>query len=167
MIPNGIGPMTNNSRHAARRKLGIADDDIVIGSIGRLVEVKAPDVLIRAFAVAYRSEPRLRLVVVGDGPLKHSLQKLCRTLQISERVCLPGEIDAPQVLSAFDIYAISSRKEGMPYVVLEAMASGLPVIATTTAGAAPGQTGNQRRLDRSGQFSGNGQSDRRSRASRS
>jgi glycosyltransferase involved in cell wall biosynthesis len=75
-----------------------------------------------------------RLAVVGTGPLEQGLRELARRLGVADRVRWLGERDARGVMAGFDVFAISSRKEGLPYVVLEAMAAGLPVVATASAG---------------------------------
>jgi glycosyltransferase involved in cell wall biosynthesis len=134
MVPNGVGELDLTPRDQARRLCGARSDEVVIGSVGRLIENKGPDVLVKAMAIALRSAPRLRLVFVGDGALKRPLAQLAESLGIADKVVLLGEMDAQKVFSAFDIFAMSSRMEAMPYVVLEAMAAGLPIIATVTSG---------------------------------
>jgi glycosyltransferase involved in cell wall biosynthesis len=121
-------------RARARDELDLPHNAVVVGFVGRLVEQKAPDVLLRAFARAVRSAPQLRLAVVGAGPLMAAMQELAVELRVAHRVLWLGERDARTVIEAFDVFAISSRKEGLPYVVLEAMAAGMPVVATRSAG---------------------------------
>ena len=79
--------------------------------------------------MATRGAPRSRLVVVGSGPLEASLRSLAAGLGIEDRTLWLGERDGASVLPAFDLFAIASRKEGLPYVLLEALAAGLPVVA--------------------------------------
>lgn len=134
VVPNGVGEDPLVPRARARHELGLADNAIVVGFIGRLVEQKAPEILLRAFAFAAASHPRLSLAVVGSGPLMRPLCELAVELKIAHKVLWLGERDARTVISAFDIFAISSRKEGLPYVVLEAMAAGLPIVATAASG---------------------------------
>ncbi len=134
VVPNGVEEEALVPRARARTELGLADNAIVVGFIGRLVEQKAPHVLLRAFARAVATAPRLRLAMVGSGPLMQPLCELAVELKIAHKVLWLGERDARTVIAAFDIFAISSRKEGLPYVVLEAMAAGLPVVATSSAG---------------------------------
>jgi RraA family protein len=134
LIPNGIAPIAFPQRAVVRQELGLADDIIAVGFIGRLVDQKAPDVLLKAFAMAAGDAPRARLIVVGSGPLEHPLRRLASDLGVSDRVSWLGERDGPAVLPAFDVFAIASRKEGLPYVLLEALAAGLPIMATATAG---------------------------------
>ncbi|HWE03260.1 MAG TPA: glycosyltransferase [Tepidisphaeraceae bacterium] len=134
LAPNGVGPQKLTPRDQARKALGVPNDALVIGFVGRLVEQKAPEVLIRAVAAAMNAEPRVRLAIVGAGPLENSLRELAGALAIADKIVWLGERDARDVLAAFDLFALSSRKEGLPYVVLEAMAAGLPVVATSSAG---------------------------------
>jgi glycosyltransferase involved in cell wall biosynthesis len=72
--------------------------------------------------------------MVGAGPLDEELRALAARLNMADKIAWLGERDARGVLAGFDIFALSSRKEGLPYVVLEAMAAGLPIVATTSAG---------------------------------
>jgi glycosyltransferase involved in cell wall biosynthesis len=134
MIPNGIEQLKLTPRAEARRTMGVTDDALVIGFVGRLVEQKAPEVLIEAFASASVVSPQLRLALVGSGPLGNSMRKLAVRLGIEDKVIFLGSRDARGVYAGFDLFAMASRKEGLPYVVLEAMATGLPVVATSTSG---------------------------------
>jgi len=134
LIPNGVGPAQLPPRDETRAALQLAPDDIVIGFVGRMVSQKAPEILVEAFASTLAAVPRARLVMVGSGPLTNSLNQLAQRLGILTRVSFVGERDARTVLAAFDVFAMPSRKEGLPYVVLEAMAAGLPVVATASAG---------------------------------
>ncbi len=134
MVPNGVRREMLAPRDEARRRFGVNDGEVVIGSVGRLVSNKAPEVLVRSVALAARTVPNLRLLFIGDGPNHTALRALATRLGVGENVMLPGELDAREALLAFDLYATASRKEGMPYAVLEAMAAGLPVVATATAG---------------------------------
>jgi glycosyltransferase involved in cell wall biosynthesis len=134
MVPNGVGNIGLAPRSEARRAIGVADDHIVFGFVGRLVPQKAPEVMVEAFAVAARAEPRARLAMIGAGPLDDGLRKLALRLGVQDSVLWLGEREARTIMSAFDVFALPSRKEGLPYVVLEAMSAGLPILATDTAG---------------------------------
>jgi glycosyltransferase involved in cell wall biosynthesis len=135
LVPNGVGEMDLTPRPLARRTMGVDDDAIVIGFVGRLVEQKAPEVLIEAFTATVKAEPRARLALVGSGPLELSMRGLAARLGVADKLIWLGERDARGVLAGFDLFALASRKEGLPYVVLEAMAAGLPVVATASAGS--------------------------------
>lgn len=134
IIPNGVGKPNLTPRRQARLALDLPEHALVVGFIGRLVAQKSPDVLLRAFAQASASIPNAYLAMIGSGPLANELHALTRELGISDKVRWPGERDARTCLAGFDVFALSSRKEGLPYVILEAMAAGLPVVATASAG---------------------------------
>jgi glycosyltransferase involved in cell wall biosynthesis len=134
MVPNGIGPMAVTPRAEARKALGVSDDIMVIGFVGRLVNQKAPELLVEAAARTAQILPRTRLAIVGSGPLESSLRELAGRLGVCDRILWLGQRDAKTVLAGFDVFAMSSRYEGLPYVLLEAMAAGLPVVATKSSG---------------------------------
>lgn len=133
-VPNGVGPAELSDRATARRALGLGEEAMVIGFVGRIVDQKAPQVLVEAFAATAAAVPGVRLVIVGAGPLLEPMQELGKKLNVADKIHWLGERDAREVFAAFDIFALSSRKEGLPYVVLEAMAAGLPIVATVSAG---------------------------------
>jgi sugar transferase (PEP-CTERM/EpsH1 system associated) len=115
-------------------------DSVVIGTVGRLQSVKDQQTLVRAFALAAADETigaRIRLVIVGDGPLESDLRTLVDELGLKSRTWMPGAVDdVPQVMQALDVFALPSLAEGVSNTLLEAMASGLPVIATNVGGNA-------------------------------
>src|SRR5665213_316569 len=114
LIPNGVAPAELSPRAKARQAIGLADDDaLAIGFVGRLVSQKAVDVLLRAFARVVESAPHARLALVGAGPLEAELRTLAEQLSVGERVLWLGERDAREVLAAFEIFAIASRKDGL------------------------------------------------------
>jgi glycosyltransferase involved in cell wall biosynthesis len=119
-----------------RRDLGW-DERFIIGSVGRLSEEKGQDVLIHACSDLLRSNKDVVLVFVGDGPQKTWLKGLASRFGISSQVAFVGNRDdMPGVYASMDLFVLPSRAEGMPMVLLEAMASGLPVIASRV-GAVP------------------------------
>ena len=114
-------------------------DRLVIGTVGRLSPVKDQTCLLRAVALLRRESPalaaRVHLVVVGDGPLCAELQALVHALGLEAITWMPGERDdVPALLAAMDIFVLPSLSEGVSNTVLEAMAAGLPVIATAVGG---------------------------------
>ena len=120
-------------RAAARRTLGIPADWSVAGTVGRLDPVKDQIGLLRAFARANKG--RHALVIAGDGPARPQLESTVRELGLRDSVRLLGERDdVPLVLRALDVFVLSSIGEGISNAILEAMASGLPVIATGVGG---------------------------------
>ena len=134
MVPNGVRPSEAAPRHEARAALGVADDTTVVGFVGRLVPQKAPHVLVRAMRKVADKLPGAVLALVGAGPLDEELRRLAAEVGVTDRVLWLGERDGRALMAGFDVFAIPSRSEGLPYVVLEAMAAGLPVVATDTAG---------------------------------
>ncbi|MGD2218021.1 MAG: glycosyltransferase [Gemmatimonadales bacterium] len=137
VIPNGIelaryGP--GGARGGAwRERLGVPDDAVLIGGVGRLTAQKGFDDLIRAFAAIDR--PDVWLVIAGDGPDWEELREMARMFDVSPRVLMPGFVeDVPGLLADLDLFVLSSRQEGHPMVMLEAMATGLPIVATDIPG---------------------------------
>jgi sugar transferase (PEP-CTERM/EpsH1 system associated) len=111
----------------------------LIGTVGRIQPVKDQATLLQAFArlVAQRADlrARLRLLIVGDGPLLEELKALAATLHIADITFFPGAMgDVPQALRALDVYVLPSLNEGISNTILEAMACGLPVVATGVGG---------------------------------
>lgn len=148
VIPNGIELGRFHPEPAARARvrseLGIAADAWVIGTVGRIATEKNQALLLRAMAPLLG--PKTRLIVAGDGPLLPSLTELAGMLGIAGFVHLLGvRRDVPEVLNALDVFVMSSDTEGLPLVVLEAMATSLPVVSTSVGGIPnvldEGQTG--------------------------
>jgi sugar transferase (PEP-CTERM/EpsH1 system associated) len=115
------------------------DAPLVIGTVGRTQPVKDQATLLRAFAGLVRADPalreRLRLVIVGDGPLRGELRALAASLGVADLAWLPGALaNVPDVLRAMDIFVLPSLAEGISNTILEAMASGLPILATAVGG---------------------------------
>lgn len=115
------------------------DDSFVIGTVGRLAEVKNQPYLLEGFIALLDQKPEFRqkvkLVIVGDGILKDKLQKRASEANVIEDVWLAGDrSDIPQLLNSMDVFVLPSLAEGISNTILEAMASGLPTIATKTGG---------------------------------
>ncbi|HEY4137773.1 MAG TPA: TIGR03088 family PEP-CTERM/XrtA system glycosyltransferase [Casimicrobiaceae bacterium] len=119
---------------------GFLDSDpVVIGTVGRVQSVKDQATLVRAFAQVVKTHPdlagRVRLVIVGDGPLAAALRTLVRDLEIEPLVWMSGAVDdVARILQAFDVFVLPSLAEGISNTVLEAMATALPVLATAVGG---------------------------------
>ena len=113
----------------------------IVGTVGRMATVKNQQMLAEAFVMALRSAPdlrdRLRLVMVGDGPLREISQALLDREGLSDCAWLPGErSDVPEVMRSFQCFALPSLAEGISNTILESMASSLPVVATDVGGNA-------------------------------
>ncbi len=147
IIPNGIDiePYLHPvDRASFFRELGIEQDALLIGSVGRLDRQKGYDVLLNAMAQLHRQD--IHLVLIGTGPEERALKEQMRSLHLSEQVHFSGyRRDVPRILKAFDLYIQPSRFEGMPNALMEAMAAGCPVIASKIDGirdlVVDGQTG--------------------------
>jgi sugar transferase (PEP-CTERM/EpsH1 system associated) len=123
-------------RRAARDELGLPLEALVIGTIGRLDPVKDQAALVRALSGLRRCHPEACLVIAGDGPCRDALTRLSLELGVEDRVWLLGQrSDVPVVLAAMDVFALPSIAEGMSNTALEAMATGLPVVATRVGGS--------------------------------
>jgi glycosyltransferase involved in cell wall biosynthesis len=119
------------SREDARTRLGLDPRSFVIGTVGRLSRQKAPLDLLAAFAALSRAHADAELVLVGDGPQRAEVEHAVAAAGLGGRVHLLGlRRDVPAILRALDVFALSSRWEGLPRVVPQAMAAGLPVVAT-------------------------------------
>lgn len=144
-IPNGLREPRWSERSAARAELGLSDEQVVVGFLGRLSEQKNPTMLLEAFARCRRGRPELRLCIVGDGPLEEETHRVARALGVQEAVLWTGHRTPQRAMPAFDVFALSSRYEAMPYVLLEALAAGLPIVATPVGGTGvtvePGENG--------------------------
>jgi len=133
-VANGVSipdPIDETQRNHLRGQIGLAPGDRVIGSIGRLDKNKNHSMLLRAFEPLARQFPNLRLLIVGDGPLRLDLTQLASKLALSERVLLPGAIpQAARYLPIMDVCCLTSYTEGMPNVIMEAASAGVPIVST-------------------------------------
>ena len=154
VIPNGIDtarfarPL--RPREEVRSELGIPSDAKVVGAIGRLDPQKGYRYLIPAFAQVARESPDAELVIAGDGPERRRIRELADGAGCADRVHLVGRrTDVPDLLHAFDVFVMPSLYEGLPLALIEAMAAGVPVVASAVdsvpevlgAGAADGRLG--------------------------
>lgn len=120
---------------AVRRDLNVPAEAQLIGTVGRLTEVKRHDLLLRAFAALPAPGSAAHLLLVGDGPLRADLQALADRLGIGPRVHFAGyQADTAPFLQAMDVFALTSRSEGMPQALLEAGVAGVPVVAAAVGG---------------------------------
>ncbi|HEY7026821.1 MAG TPA: glycosyltransferase, partial [Gemmatimonadales bacterium] len=133
-IQNGWVPSAPPlSRAEARTDLGLAPQDLVVGWVARLIPVKSCDVFLRAIA-ACRGLP-VKAAIVGEGPERARLESLASELGIDQQVRFCGaRPEAGRFFSAFDLFVLSSRSEGTPMTLLEAMAAEVPIVATAVGG---------------------------------
>jgi len=122
---------------AARDALGLSPDEWVVGNVGRLHPDKDQATLLKGFALALPHLPQQsRLAILGSGRLEQDLKELARELNIADKVRFLGQVpDARRYFRAFDVFALSSDHEPFGMVLLEAMAAGVPLLATACGGA--------------------------------
>jgi len=132
-IPNGfVPPRDLRTRDAAREKLGLNARALTVGWVGRLSHEKGPDVMLESLA---RTTAPWELSMIGEGPENASLRGRAKTLRISDRVRWHGGVEgAGQLLRAFDAFVLSSRTEGTPIALLEAMYAEVPIVAAAVGG---------------------------------
>ena len=124
-----VAPLTPASRLRAREALGLPAQAVVIGTASRLSKQKAPLDMVKAFSELRR--PDLYMVWLGDGDLRPQTEQAIKREGLEDRFLLLGErSDVASILPAFDVFAMSSRWEGLPCAVIEAMTCGIPVVAT-------------------------------------
>lgn len=145
VIPLGLDTHSfadwRNRRQLFRDELGSKNDELLVGIVGRLTEIKNHDLFLRAVAILKRrlaeekSRPRVRFVMIGDGSLRDRLETQARALGLVEDVIFAGTRRDPEnFYAALDIVALTSLNEGTPLTLIEAMANARPVIATAVGG---------------------------------
>jgi sugar transferase (PEP-CTERM/EpsH1 system associated) len=136
LIHNGINLKTVTQDSAVKRaELNISPEDILLITVGRLAEIKNYSLLLNALALSIKHEPKLKLIMVGDGPDRGRLEENTRILGLSGRVIFLGNRDdVRDWLAASHIFVLPSFYEGISIALLEAMAAELPVIATRVGG---------------------------------
>ena len=138
VVHNGIDPgerVHSWQRFSARAALNLPPDAFVVGTVGRLDPVKNLSLLLQAHAMVSAKIPNTRTVIVGDGPERDALEAKAAELGISDSVVFAGyRQDVRVAMSAFDLYVNCSQYEGVSLTILEAMATGLAVIATPVGG---------------------------------
>jgi len=142
VLYNGIDTETwsrDQIQSTVREELGIPQSSQVLGYVGRIMPEKDLETWIRAAAIVAKRYPQAKYVLVGegrDGTTLDELKALAASLGIADQLIFPGcRRDVPQVYTAFDVFVMSSRREGLPNSILEAMALGVPVVTTDVAGA--------------------------------
>jgi glycosyltransferase involved in cell wall biosynthesis len=142
VIPNGVDTAAVPVAHAAaraalRRELRLPPDSTVVATAGRLHPSKGIDDFLRAASIVSPRRSDVRFLVIGDGPERSPLERLAADLRVEARALFLGERgDLASLLAGSDLFVLASREEGMPNVLLEAMAAALPVVATSAGGTA-------------------------------
>jgi len=124
-----------NSREKVRKELGLQPDQIAVGQVSKLWEGKGHEDIINACPMIFTDVPNCRIFFIGDGPIREKLEEIVFKNGLQERITFLGHCDnIAEVTSALDIAVLASHYEGMGRVILEAMAAGLPVVATRVGG---------------------------------
>ena len=136
IIPNGIDvarfSFDIEKRNKVRHQYGINDDEILLGHVGRFVTVKNHDFIVRLFAKYNSINPKSKLMLVGDGPLREEIKSLAKTLNVDDKIIFVDPVsDTSPFYSAFDLFLLPSLYEGLGLVGIEAEASGLPCLFST------------------------------------
>ena len=137
IVPNAVDlsrftpdPLT---RADARAEFALSDDNIVIGHVARMCEVKNQTFLLEAVAAALRLNPKVKLLFVGDGEYREIVEEKIKELGIEDAVILTGQRDdAARLYQAMDVFALTSFSEGLSVSAVEAQASGVPCVLPTT-----------------------------------
>ena len=135
VIINGVSPPPLDMAHTVRASFGIAADAFVFGFVGRLSYQKAPERLIEAFRNAASRLPGAELIMVGSGELEQEVRKAIAESGMQKRIRLTSAFTGPQAVPAFNVLVMPSRYEAMSYVMLEAAATGKPIVSTDVGGA--------------------------------
>jgi sugar transferase (PEP-CTERM/EpsH1 system associated) len=136
-IYNGVDTIKFNpdNKNLIREKHKYSSEEIIIGTVGRLDPVKDQQLLIKAFAKLRSKYHNIILLIIGDGPCRENLENLTKDLGLKQNVRFLGmRSDVPELLKLMDIFVLPSIFEGVSNTILEAMAMGLPVIATNVGG---------------------------------
>lgn len=135
---NSIDPSDYDDHEYVNRvpeKMNNNNDDIILGTVGRLYYQKDPITLIKSFKIINNHFPNTKLVFVGDGPMLEKCKKLINSLELNDRIMLEGfQKNSKDYYKKFDIFVLSSHYEGLPYALLEAMIMGIPSVGTDVVG---------------------------------
>jgi glycosyltransferase involved in cell wall biosynthesis len=138
LVANGVDTDTfrpGTRDGTVRATLGVGADCLLVGNVARLATVKNQALLIDAFAIVHRHLPGARLTIIGEGPERHALEARIATLALTGDARLVGALyDLPALYRELDMYVLSSHIEGTSVSILEAMASGVCVVATAVGG---------------------------------
>lgn len=135
ILPNAIDPerfkFSESARREIRAKYGIAEDDFVIGHVGRFYPQKNHEFLVDVFCEVRQQNPKAKLLLLGDGPLQEKIRQKVETLGIAESVIFAGlQKDTAPFYSAMDVFVFPSLWEGLPLTLVEAQYAGLPCVVS-------------------------------------
>lgn len=133
VVPNGISPEKFNIKSGEKKK----GNSKTIIFVGRLHPVKGVSYLIEAMAIVHREMTDAKLILVGDGVERSKLEELAEKLDLNSCIQFMGQVQQeriPMIMQQADLFALPSLSEGFPVVILEAMATGLPIVATNVGG---------------------------------
>jgi glycosyltransferase involved in cell wall biosynthesis len=134
-IPTDYYACPRSARKEWRAREGFKDDDVLFVCVARFAPQKNHALLLKAFRQGPASDPNAHLVLVGEGILREQLEGQAKSLGLSRQAHFLGlRTDIPEVLGAMDVFVLSSDYEGNPLSVMEAMASGLPIVSTAAGG---------------------------------
>ena len=136
VVPNCIDPPDFLTRAEARSRLQLESSEPVVGFIGRFAPQKNPLGMLQRFARVHQQCQAAKMVMIGDGPLQAEMHEFVKSHGLSNSVLFPGAVQAAPLLRAFDLVALPSLYEGMPYVILESLNAGLPIVASEVSGVA-------------------------------
>lgn len=138
VVPNGVDLTLFRSRPEAvmkREEIGLKNGDMVVGTVARLSPEKDHFNLLRAFSLVTSSRGNVKLLLVGDGPMRDKLKEMVRASGLMDKVVFLGNRrDVPELLNVIDIFVLPSLTEGLSMALLEAMATGKPIVATNVGG---------------------------------
>jgi sugar transferase (PEP-CTERM/EpsH1 system associated) len=139
VVHNGVSLIRANDsqevRASWRRELGVGEADVLFGTVSTFRPVKDLHTMLQAMSLIVRDTPRAKLVLIGDGPQRLELELAAARLGLRSAVLFPGwRSDATRLMPALDVFALSSVSEGISLALLEAMAAGVPAIATAVGG---------------------------------
>ncbi|NEX94401.1 glycosyltransferase family 4 protein [Caulobacter sp. 17J65-9] len=144
-IVNGVSSPGLRPRALVRSELGIDASDVLVGFVGRLCYQKYPELFLEAISRARKINPAIKGLMLGDGELFGAVEELCISLGLEEAVKLVRGQSAMDYFGGMDCLCMTSRYEAMPYVLLEALSVGLPIVSTRVGGTdeavVPGVTG--------------------------
>jgi glycosyltransferase involved in cell wall biosynthesis len=140
VIPSGVElnklrELPSNEKQNLKKKLGIPENSLIIGTVGRLEPVKGHEFLIKAAGNIISKYPDAFFIFTGDGYLRQDLERKASNLDLRENIIFMGwRDDAAQIISAYDVFVLPSLNEGMGRVLVEAMALGKPIVASNIGG---------------------------------